>query len=59
MWKGGLRLECEEGEDTDECPEEESMTVRQTSLVISEGEVFDEERVDVDLNTDCNNNFTK
>ena len=51
IWQGGLFSEPEDEDDIDECPQEQIMTVKQTSPTLSAGKLFDEERVDLDSNT--------
>ena len=49
IWQGGLVNDPdEEDEDYEECPQEQIMTVRQTSPVLSEPDVIVEERIDID-----------
>ena len=51
FWQGGLINETDDNdEDNDECPQDQIMTVRQTSPVISEPEFIDEEKIDIDSN---------
>ena len=47
IWQGGLAEEPEDDEEEDmECPQEQIMTLRQTSPVLSEPE-FDEDKIDI------------
>ena len=49
IWHGGLINETDDNdEDIEECPQDQIMTVRQTSPVISEPEFIDEEKIDID-----------
>ena len=49
IWQGGLINEAEDNdEDIEECPQGQIMTVRQTSPVISEPELIDEDKIDID-----------
>ena len=51
IWQGGLVEEPKEKTEEDmECPQEQIMTLRQTSPVLSEPEVFDEDKNDIDSN---------
>ena len=51
IWQGGLINEAEEDEeDLEDCPQDQIMTVRQTSPVFSEPEIIDEEIIDIDSN---------
>ena len=51
IWQGGLMNETEEDEeDVEDCPQDQIMTVRQTSPVFSEPEIIDEEIIDIDSN---------
>ena len=51
IWQGGLINETEEDEeDIEDCPQDQIMTIRQTSPVFSEPEIIDEEIVDIDSN---------
>ena len=51
IWQGGLINEIEEDEeDVEDCPQDQNMTVRQTSPVFSEPEIIDEEMIDIDSN---------
>ena len=45
IWQGGLVNDPEEDE---ECPQEQIMTIRQTSPVLSEPDLIVEERIDID-----------
>ena len=49
LWEGGLLQEPQETDDED-CPQEQIMTVRQTSPAVSEGEVYLEDGLDLDSN---------
>ena len=49
LWEGGLLQEPQETDDED-CPQEQIMTVRQTSPALSEGEVYLDEGLDLDAN---------
>ena len=49
IWQGGLINETDDNdEEIEECPQDQIMTVRQTSPVISEPEFIDEEKIDID-----------
>ena len=49
--QGGLVNETEEDEDDcEECPQDQIMTIRQTSPVFSEPEFIDEDKIDIDAN---------
>ena len=50
LWEGGLVGKPDESEEIDECPQEQVMTVRQTSPSMSEGEIYVETMVDLDAN---------
>ena len=51
IWQGGLINETEEDEeDVEDCPQDQIMTVRQTSPGLSEPEIIDEEIIDIDSN---------
>ena len=50
LWHGCLLGEMEDEEDMEDCPQEQIMTVRQTTPALSEGDLFDEDLVDIDLN---------
>ena len=49
LWEGGLINEPQEIDEED-CLQEQTMTVRQTSPALSEGEVYMEEALDLDAN---------
>ena len=48
LWEGGIIEEPDDSEELSDCPQEQIMTVRQTSSVMSEGEVCVEEMLDLD-----------
>ena len=48
IWQDGLINETEDDDEDDECPQDQIMTVRQTSPVIAEPEFVDEEKIDID-----------
>ena len=51
IWQGGLIIEADDNEEEiEDCPQDQIMTVRQTSPVISEPEVIDEDKIDIDSN---------
>ena len=50
LWEGGLLKESSEFDDED-CPQEQIMTVRQTSPTLSEGEIYMAEDLDLDANS--------
>ena len=51
IWQDGLINETEDDEeDCDECPQDQIMTIRQTSPVLSEPDFIDEEKIDIDSN---------
>ena len=51
IWQGGLINETDDNdEEIEDCPQDQIMTVRQTSPVISEPEFIDEEKIDIDSN---------
>ena len=51
IWQDGLINEPEEDdEDCEDCPQDQIMTVRQTSPVFSEPERIDDEKIDIDSN---------
>ena len=50
LWEGGLLKEPSEFDDED-CPQEQIMTVRQTSPTLSEGELYMAEDLDLDANS--------
>ena len=50
LWHGGLLGEMEDEEDMEDCPQEQIMTVRQTTPALSEGGLFDEDLVDIGSN---------
>ena len=49
LWEGGLIKEPQEM-DEDDCPQEQIMTVRQTSPALSEGETYGIDELDLDAN---------
>ena len=50
LWEGGLLKEPSEIDDED-CPQEQIMTVRQTSPTLSEGEIYMVDELDLDANS--------
>ena len=51
IWQGGLINEADDNdEEIEDCPQDQIMTVRQTSPVISEPEFIDEDKIDIDSN---------
>ena len=48
IWQGGLVAETEEDEDGCDCPQDQIMTIRQTSPVLSEPDIIDDDKIDID-----------
>ena len=50
LWEGGLVQEADDPDESSDCPQEQIMTIRQTSPVISEGDMCVEAMLDLDAN---------